>query len=364
LEKWGDHIMPVVVGNIEVHMGPHQLGGPDNLLGVIVDFIDGAQKKLLIAVQEIDSKEIAEAIIRAKQRKVLVKLVLEADYLLEKVASQFPFLASGENETNRELHNAILRASINVRSDFNPDIFHQKFIIRDSVSVLTGSTNFTQTDTSSNLNHIVIVHDKAVAKQYDAEYDEIQQGHFGKLNEGHDPKPAEVMVSNVRVKTLFAPDHNPEMEIMKQIAKAKSRVDFAIFTFAASSGIDDQLAFARHAGIAVRGALFKSQANQTWAATETLKDAGVTLSFIPRSGLPSPRPRKLHHKLMVIDEQLIIAGSFNYTGPATLLNDENILVLGDLDATDGDSIQKQKQLAGYALKEIDRMIRDFGTAPV
>jgi len=352
--------MPKAIGNIEIFMGPHQLGGPDNLQEVIVNFIDGAQKRLFIAVQELDSQPIAEAIIRAKQRKVLVKLVLEADYLLEKITAANPFLAGGENEVNRVLHDAVLRANINVHSDYNPDIFHQKFIVRDSNSVLTGSTNFTVTDTSANLNHIVIVHDRNVAKNYDQEYDEIQQGHFGKLNEGHDPRPAEVMVSNVRVKILFAPDHNPEMEIMKQIAKAKQRVDFAIFTFASSSGIDDQLVLAKQAGISIRGALFKSQANQTWSASETLKNAGLSLFFIPRFGLPEPRPRKLHHKLMVIDEQLIIAGSFNYTGPATQLNDENIIILGDLDSNNQNSIQKQKKLAGYALTEIDRIITDFG----
>jgi len=352
--------MPKVIGNIEIFMGPQQLGGPDNLQEVIVNFIDGAQKRLFIAVQELDSQPIAEAIIRAKQRKVLVKLVLEADYLLEKITAANPFLAGGENEVNRVLHDAVLRANINVHSDYNPDIFHQKFIVRDSNSVLTGSTNFTVTDTSANLNHIVIVHDRNVAKNYDQEYDEIQQGHFGKLNEGHDPRPAEVMVSNVRVKILFAPDHNPEMEIMKQIAKAKRRVDFAIFTFASSSGIDDQLVLAKQAGISIRGALFKSQANQTWSASETLKNAGLSLFFIPRSGLPEPRPRKLHHKLMVIDEQLIIAGSFNYTGPATQLNDENIIILGDLDSNNQNSIQKQKKLAGYALTEIDRIITKFG----
>jgi phosphatidylserine/phosphatidylglycerophosphate/cardiolipin synthase-like enzyme len=227
---------------------------------------------------------------------------------------------------------------------------------------LTGSTNFTTTDTASNLNHIVIIHDKAIAKIYEREYEEIQQGHFGKLNEGHDPHPAEVMVSNIRVKTLFAPDHNPEMEIMKQIAKAKRRVDFAIFTFASSSGIDDQLVFARQAGIAIRGALFRSQANQLWSATKALREAGISLFFVPRPGLPAPKPRKLHHKLMVIDEQLVIVGSFNYTGPATRLNDENIIVLGDLDTTDENSIRLQRELAGYAMTEIDRIVDTYGEA--
>jgi phosphatidylserine/phosphatidylglycerophosphate/cardiolipin synthase-like enzyme len=59
----------------------------------------------------------------------------------------------------------------------------------------------------------------------------------------------------------------------------------------------------------------------------------------------------VHHKLMVIDERLGIAGSFNYTGPATTLTDENILVLGDLEETGPTAEAAQRQLAAFALAE-------------
>ena len=287
-------------------------------------------------------------------------MVLEADYLIAKKISLTPFTPGGPHEPNRILHDAILRAKIKVNSDFNPKIFHQKFIIRDGESVLTGSTNFTETGISKNLNHIIIIHNKDIAKIYNKEFKEIQQGHFGKLNEGHDVRPKEINVSDIRIKTLFAPDHNPEMEIMKQIAKAKNRVDFAIFTFSKSSGIDDQLILSHKAGINIKGAMFRSQANQKWSAKDILKNAGLELYLVPKLGQYPNKPSKLHHKLMVIDEQLIIAGSFNYTGPANTTNDENILIIGDLDSTDQSSVQKQKQLAKYALDEIDRIINDFG----
>ena len=66
--------MPQRVGKVEFHAGPDDLGAPDNLETVIIDFIDGTQKRLEIAVQELESRPIAETIIRARQRKVLVKL--------------------------------------------------------------------------------------------------------------------------------------------------------------------------------------------------------------------------------------------------------------------------------------------------
>lgn len=351
--------MAIKVGDIQLFMGSKELNAPDNLLQVVVDYIDNAKKKLLIAIQEIDNREITEAIIRAKKRDVIVKIVVEGDYLKEKKVIYDSFKLIGENEANRVLQNALLRTSIDVRSDYNEGIFHQKFIVRDSKAILTGSTNFTDTDTSVNLNNILIIDNSDIAKQFENEYKEIQQGHFGKLNEGHDEKPAEVEVSKIRIKTLFAPDHNPEMEIMKQIAKAKNRVDFAIFTFAQSSGIDDQLVFAKKANIKINGALFSSQANQKWASTKILSDAGITFSIVPGEKAKGSRLRKLHHKIMVIDEQLVITGSFNYTGAANKLNDENIIVIGDLDSIDEESIVNQKKIAKFVLSEIERIIRDF-----
>ena len=74
---------------------------------------------------------------------------------------------------------------------------------------------------------------------------------------------------------------------------------------------------------------------QAWAATHDLDRAGIEIFFPDRT----PPFRKLHHKLMVIDETIMVAGSFNYTAPANEYNDENIFVLGspklDLQPADG-----------------------------
>ena len=139
---------------------------------------------------------------------------------------------------------------------------------------------------------------------------------------------------------------------MKQMLKAASRVDFAMFTFAQSSGIDDTMIRLVGSGLTIRGVLDHVQGAQKWAATKPLKAAGVALfANKPRTGV-----RKVHHKLMVIDDRLIIAGSFNYTAPANTLNDENIVVIGDLEETDPTAEANQRQLATFARTEIDRII--------
>lgn len=144
--------MGIRVGQVAFYAGPQAHGAPDNLERVIIDFIDQAQKRLEIAVQELESEPIAKAIIAARQRKVLVKLVIEQSYLKRTPPKANPWTPGGKNEPNREVHDAILRSNIDIKVDYNTNIFHQKFIVRDRKAVLTGSTNFTPTGTGKNLN--------------------------------------------------------------------------------------------------------------------------------------------------------------------------------------------------------------------
>jgi phosphatidylserine/phosphatidylglycerophosphate/cardiolipin synthase-like enzyme len=347
-----------------------ELGGPDDLEQVIVDFIAGAREELLVAVQELDSRRVAEALIAAHvaTNGPRVRVMLEGDYLVEAKPTANPWALAGAFEENRVIHAALLRAGLDVITDLNPQIFHQKFLVRDpdlpTAAVLTGSANFTLTDLGknrassgsvqgNNLNHLVILRGLRAAREYGAEFARLRGGTFGALHERVEPRPAEIRMAGIRVKPLFAPYQGPEMEIMKQMLKATSSIDFAMFTFAQSSGIDDTM-FRLVAHVPrMRGLLDRTQGAQAWAATQPLKAAGVSL-FENR---PGTGVRKVHHKLMVIDERLVIAGSFNYTAPAATLNDENILVLGDLEEAAGsDADVAQRRLAAFALAEIDRMI--------
>jgi len=356
--------MGVVAGGVEFYAGPSVLGGPDDLDVVIRDFIAGAKTSLQVAVQELDSRAIAQALLDAKKRKVRVQLILEGSYLLEPKAPADPWLLSGDNEQNRVIHAALNRAGIDVITDLNPAIFHQKFVVRDAAgaapAVLTGSTNFTLTDTGknppggpqvgNNLNHLLVLKGKAAADQYRAEFERLRAGTFGELHERVEPRPREFRLGKMRIKPLFAPRHGPEMEIMKQMLKAAEGVDFAMFTFSQTSGIDDTMARLA-SSLPIRGVLDRGQGAAAWASTKPLQQAGVKLW----QNKPGTGVRKVHHKLMVIDGRLTIVGSFNYTGPANTFNDENIIVVGDLEETDAAAEAAQRQVAGYALAEIERI---------
>jgi phosphatidylserine/phosphatidylglycerophosphate/cardiolipin synthase-like enzyme len=139
--------------------------------------------------------------------------------------------------------------------------------------------------------------------------------------------------------------------------KATQRVDFAIFTFSGSSGIDDAMIALAEAKRTVTGAMDPGQGAQKWAATHDLDRAHIELYFPKRSSAFG----KLHHKLMVIDETVVVAGSFNYTAPANNFNDENIFVIGspypDLPKREGGPVDPEAcaELARFFRAEIQRI---------
>ena len=125
--------MPLSVGNIELFMGPKQVGAPDDLEKPIIDFIDSVDSTLEIAVQELESVSIAKAILRARKRRVRVRLVIERDYLSERSPVDDPWVEDEDNNNidNRKIYAALLRAKVHVITDLNPNIFHQKFMVKD-----------------------------------------------------------------------------------------------------------------------------------------------------------------------------------------------------------------------------------------
>jgi phosphatidylserine/phosphatidylglycerophosphate/cardiolipin synthase-like enzyme len=202
--------------------------------------------------------------------------------------------------------------------------------------------------------------------QYETEVAQLRRGSFGRGLQGDEPRT--YSLAGVPVKVLFAPDHTPELELMKQMLKVKAAdpdtglaggsIAFAIFTFAGSSGIDDAMLALARGGVSVKGVLDRGQAMQGWAAPEWLRHERIELRLPPKDN-PDFDVRKLHHKLMVIDDRTVIAGSFNYTQPANDYNDENIFVIGSPYDTVGDITvngQHCQAIAQHLRAEIDRIL--------
>jgi phosphatidylserine/phosphatidylglycerophosphate/cardiolipin synthase-like enzyme len=329
--------MDFLNGRLQAYLGPPgNAGAPDDLEKVIIDFIDQADHTLDIAVQEIDNPRIAKAIDQAARRKrpgtekfIRVRLVTEGDYLKEKKPVDPPD-KEVSLDTNRKHLVTLLRGAVDAKIDFNPKIFHHKFIIRDRgearEAVLTGSTNFTTTGTHRNLNHIVIFHDIGVAAAYQSEFEQLREGIFGVRS----PKltstdPLTLNIEGSQVQIMFSPDNNPELRIVNEILKTQNSAYLMMFTFSKSTTVDDALITKLQGGnFEVVGVLDGGQSAYKWSPHKTLINEGAKLrrETLPNNG-------KMHHKFIVLDDHTVIGGSFNYTGPANQYNDENLFLVRD-----------------------------------
>jgi phosphatidylserine/phosphatidylglycerophosphate/cardiolipin synthase-like enzyme len=230
--------------------------------------------------------------------------------------------------------------------------------------VLTGSANFTDTDCHTNLNHLFVFDDSDVQMEFAREFAEIWGGEFGRGRLGRPPKTHDVR--GVPVKVLFAPDHGPEAEVVKQLLKCPKggRIDVAMFTFSGSSAIDDAMIVLAGAERTIRVVVDRGQssARQEWPAARWLQDGGVEV-LVPRRRRGF---RKLHHKLCVVDGSTVVGGSFNYTEPATLFNDEALLVIGSPHPeSEGVEVDPAAcgEIAEFFRGEIDRIAADSDAWP-
>ena len=78
------------------------------------------------------------------------------------------------------------------------------------------------------------------------------------------------------------------------------------------------------AGVQVRAVFDEDQAANLGSQYETLLWAGLDARL-------DGSPDKMHHKVIVIDEAIVVTGSYNFSRSAEEFNDENLVILYDRD---------------------------------
>ena len=110
----------------------------------IVQEIDHAQKVVLVQAYSFTSAPIAKALAAAHQRGVRVTVVLDKSQRTEKYSS-VDFLSHAGIETHIDAEHAIA---------------HNKIILIDGHTVITGSFNFTHNAEASNAENLLIIYDR------------------------------------------------------------------------------------------------------------------------------------------------------------------------------------------------------------
>lgn len=136
---------PAPHGEEEVYFSPK--GGCTE---AVVKNLDQAEKSVLVQAYSFTSLPIAEALVNAHKRGVKVKVLLDKSQRRGK-GSKLELLVN---------------AGIPVSIDTKHSIAHNKVMIIDGVTVITGSFNFTTAAGDRNAENLLVIRDKAVARKY------------------------------------------------------------------------------------------------------------------------------------------------------------------------------------------------------
>lgn len=117
---------------------------------LIVSQIDSAEKEILLQAYSFTSMPIAKAIINAQKRGVETKAILDKGQFTAKYSAATFLLNQG----------------VPVWNDDSVAIAHNKVIVIDEKTVITGSFNFTKAAQEKNAENVIIITDKNLAAQY------------------------------------------------------------------------------------------------------------------------------------------------------------------------------------------------------
>jgi hypothetical protein len=110
-------------------------------------------------------------------------------------------------------------------------------------------------------------------------------------------------------------------EIRKQLQQAHTSIDVAVAWFTDNSLFELLLQKAK-SGLKIRVMLVKDGINEAYLPFDVLKSAGAEVIFISESETGT----LMHNKFCVIDHQIILSGSYNWTLKAARSSGENIII--------------------------------------
>ena len=120
-------------------------------------------------------------------------------------------------------------------------------------------------------------------------------------------------------KVCFSPRGGCTENIVEQINAAKLEILVQAYSFT-SAPIAKALTDAFKRGVKVQVILDKSQKSEKYTSATFISNAGIPTYIDDKHAIA-------HNKIMIIDKETVITGSFNFTKAAEEKNAENLLVI-------------------------------------
>lgn len=279
-------------------------GGPDEALAAA---IDGARLSVDVAVYNLNLWSIRDALIHAYNRGVTVRVVAESDNL--------------DGEEFQDL----MDSGIDVLGDRREGLMHDKFVVIDRSEVWLGSMNFTTNGAYEDDNNFLRVRSVQVAEDYTTEFNEMfEQDLFGPDDLAETPNPS-LTIDGTNVEVYFSPDDGVAARLVELLDGAQESIYFLAYSFT-SNDLGEAMRARADAGVTVAGVMDDSQVeSNTGTEFDPFQQAGLDVRLDGNeSGL-------MHHKVIIIDESIVITGSYNFSTSAEERNDENVFIIFNSD---------------------------------
>ena len=278
-------------------------GGIDESLAAAIDL---ARISVDVAIYDLNLWSVRDALIAAHRRGVEVRMATDSDNMDEMEIQE------------------LKETGIEVLGDRKEGLMHHKFVIIDRTEVWTGSLNFTTGGGYLDNNNLIRLRSSKLAEDYTREFEQMfVNDHFGSDKTPGTPNPT-VTVNGSQIEVYFSPEDGALEHILNAVNSAQESITFMAYSFT-TDALAEALIERAKAGVSVRGVFDKDQYHSN-AGTEfdTLHNAGVDVWLDGNS-------RLMHHKVIIIDEQVVITGSYNFSNNAEHTNDENTLIIHNQD---------------------------------
>lgn len=279
----------------------------DGIDAPLASAIDAAERSLDIAAFELNSELIYEAILAAHRRGVTARIVTDDRHGLE----------DDSHTALRDLR----AAGVPIVADNRSGLMHNKFVIVDERAVWTGSWNYTRNGTFRNNNNVLVLENAAAAAAYKTEFDEMfERGEFGarSANDG----VISMGEGAGEISIIFAPEADEIAALEASIQAAQSSIRFMSFVFSLDELAGAMTEKMTDPDFVLRGVFEERNSMASWSQLPSLYCAGAQVRQDGNRYI-------LHHKVIIIDDDTVITGSFNFSNSAAQNNDENIVIIRD-----------------------------------
>ncbi len=296
---------------------------PDGVSGALIEAeiinrINAATVSIDASIYNINRETIVAALTEAHERGVIVRYI--ADNETANLALQDP------------------SPPFSVIRDNDEGLMHNKFFVfdvgdTDNAWVMSGSTNLTSNNLSTDFNSTVFIQDEALAKAYTLEFEEMWGSDgptpgifsvtFGADKE--DNTPHAFLINDILIESYFSPSDNTTVGIVKAIETANVDLEFALLVFT-SNDLGSAVLNSHNNDVDVRGII------------DNINSQGSEFNFLTSNGVNITSDNtsdQTHHKHCIIDatapnsDPQVILGSHNWSASAENRNDENTLIVHD-----------------------------------